>query len=325
MTFPAAKPRCATAVGAIAVALSILVTSALAQTAAPSAAAPVVVRAAYIPVVTWLPSWVAKEKGFFAKNGLDVTLTVTQNLSLLPGTLGRQFEIAASTPTDLLKAVGGGLDVVAVAAEAYETTKNPTTHIITSKESGITSVKDLAGKLIATPTIGAVIHIATLYWLKKNGVDHTSIRAVEVPFPNMADQLKAKRVDAIESLEPFAGAQLKAGNISLGLPVLAPGDDVLFTFWIAQGAWARANPAVIKAWIAGLEEGKAFIEKDPVEARKIVAQYTKLPEAVVQAVPFPEYRFKMKADDLQLWANVLRDVGQLVKPIDKDKLVVTPQ
>ena len=33
---------------------------------------PVAVRAAYIPVVTWLPAWVAKEKGFFAAHGLDV-------------------------------------------------------------------------------------------------------------------------------------------------------------------------------------------------------------------------------------------------------------
>ena len=310
---------------ALAAITAACVFSTLLPAAAQSPDKPVAVRVAYIPVVTWLPSWVAKEKGFFAKHGLDVTLTVTQNLSLLPGTLGRQFDLAASTPTDLLKAVGSGLDVAAVAAEAYETTKNPTTHIIVAADSGLKSAKDLAGKLIATPTIGAVIHVATLYWLKKNGVDHNSIRAVEVPFPNMADQLKAKRVDAVESLEPFAGALLKAGNVSLGLPILAPGNDVLFTFWIAQGAWAKANLGVIKAWIAGLEEAKAFIEKEPVEARKIVAQYTKLPEAVVQAVPFPEYRFKMKAEDLALWANVLRDIGQLDKDVDKDKLVITPQ
>ena len=33
----------------------------------------------------------------------------------------------------------------------------------------------------------------------------------------------------------------------------------------------------------------------------------------------------MKAEDLQVWANVLSDVGQLEKPVDKDKFVVTPQ
>jgi ABC-type nitrate/sulfonate/bicarbonate transport system substrate-binding protein len=42
---------------------------------------PVAVRGAFIPVVTRLPAWVAKEKGFFAAHGLDVTLSVAQNLS----------------------------------------------------------------------------------------------------------------------------------------------------------------------------------------------------------------------------------------------------
>jgi NitT/TauT family transport system substrate-binding protein len=101
------------------------------------------VRAAYVPVATWLPAWVALDKGIFAKHGLAVTLTQIQNLSLLPGTDGRQFEFAASTPTDLIKAVAGGLDVVATAGEAIEVKSNPTTQVIVRKDSGIKSVADL--------------------------------------------------------------------------------------------------------------------------------------------------------------------------------------
>lgn len=324
MPSPQVEPRRTATIAVVACLLTALVAPLQAQTAAQTAA-PIPVRVAFPPVVTWLPSWVAKEKGIFAKHGLDVTLTVTQNLSLLPGTMGKQFDFGASTPTDLIKSVASGIDVVASAAEAYETDKTPTTHVMTSKESGVASVKDLAGKIIASPTIGAVMHVATLYWLKKNGVDYNSIRAVEVPFPNMADQLKAKRVDAVETLEPFAGAMLKAGNVSLGLPILAAGKEVLFVFWISQGAWARANPNVIKAWIAALEEAKAYMDKEPAEARKILAQYSRLPEVVVQTVPFPEYRFKMKSEDLMVWVNVMREVGHLDKEVDKDKLVFSPQ
>src|SRR6201985_1713577 len=93
---------------------------------------PVAVRAAYIPVVTWLPAWVAKEKGFFAKHNLDVTLSVAQNLSTLPGTVGKQFEFVPSTAPDLLKSVASGLDVVAVAAEVFEPEDNPSTCVIVS-------------------------------------------------------------------------------------------------------------------------------------------------------------------------------------------------
>jgi NitT/TauT family transport system substrate-binding protein len=300
------------------------ITTGLAHRSCAQTISPVAVRAAYIPVVTWLPAWVAKEKGFFAAHGLDVTLSVAQNLSTLPGTVGKQFEFVPSTAPDLLKSVASGLDVVAVASEVFETEDNPTTYVIVSKESGIAGPKDLAGKIIATPTIGGVIHVSVLYWLKKNGVDPASVRAVEVPFPNMPDQLKAKRVDAVESLEPFAGALRANGNVSIATPLLSVGKNVLFPFWISQGAWARANLPTIKAWIAALEDAKSFIEKNPAEARKIMAQYTKLSEAVVQTTPFPTYRFAIKPEDIQVWAAALKEVGQLDKQVDSAKLVVTP-
>ena len=291
---------------------------------AQGAKAPAPVRAAYIPVVTWLPAWVAKEKGFFAAHGLDVTLSPAQNLSVLPGTVGRQFDFAPSTAPDLLKAAGSGLDVVAVAASVFETEDNPSTQLIVTKESGIASAKDLVGKLVATPTLGGVIHVSVLYWLKKNGVDPTSVRAVEVPFPAMADQLKAKRVDAVEAVEPFAGALRNAGNVVLTDPLLSAGKEVLFPFWIAQGEWARSHRDVIGAWKASLDDAIAFIKANPDEARKIVAQYSKLPEAVVKATPFPTYRTEITAKDIGVWGDVMREIGQLPSPVDPGKLVVTP-
>src|SRR3954451_13539279 len=127
------------------------------------------VRAAYVPVATWLPAWVAKDQGIFEKHGLDVTLTPVQNLSLLPGTVGRQFEFAASTAPDLLKAAAGGLDVGAAAGEAIETKANPTFQRIARNAGKIKNPADLKGKVVAAPTLGAVMHSATLYWLKKNG------------------------------------------------------------------------------------------------------------------------------------------------------------
>ena len=281
------------------------------------------VRAAYVPVATWLPAWVALDKGIFAKHGLAVTLSPIQNLSLLPGTVGRQFEFAASTPTDLIKAVAGGLDVVATAGEAIEVKSNPTTQVIVRKESGIKSATDLKGKAIAAPTLGAVIHVATLYWLKKNGVDPASIRGVEVPFPNMGDQLKAGNVDAVEALEPFAGALLAAGNVSLGDPLLAAGDEVLFPFWISDGTWARANGPVIKAWIDALTEAQSYMNANPADTRAILAKYSRLPPEVVAKVPLPTYRFTIKPDELGVWIEVLKDLGQLSVPVDKAKIVVT--
>jgi NitT/TauT family transport system substrate-binding protein len=158
--------------------------------------------------------------------------------------------------------------------------------------------------------------------LKKNGIDPASIRAVEVPFPNMPDQLKAGNVDAVEALEPFAGQLLAAGNRSLGDPLLSVSDEVLYTFWISERKWAADNHAVIDAWVASLNQAKEFMDANPQEARAILAKYTKLPEAVVQKIPFVTYRFSLNPRDFAVWVNVLKDLGQITRSIDENSLVM---
>jgi NitT/TauT family transport system substrate-binding protein len=280
------------------------------------------IRAAYVPVVTWLPSWVAKDTGIFEKQGLDVSLTLIQNLGLLPGTLGKQFDIAPSTPPDLINAAAKGLDVVGIAGGFIESSSRRSIEVIVRKDSGINGPQDLKGKLVAAAALGSLMHIATLYWIKKNGVDPNSIRAVEVPFPNMADQLKAGRVDAVESIQPFVAQLLAAGHVSIGDPILAVSDPTHGTLWIADGTWARANPDIIKRWIASLTEAAEFIKKEPAQARAILGKYTKLPEQVVQTVPIPEYNAILDPAGLEAWVKALTELGQLEKPVEASRLVV---
>lgn len=280
------------------------------------------VRAAYIPTIAWLPAFVAKEKGIFADLGLDVTMTATQNVSALPGTLGRQLDVAPSTPPDLIKSAASGLDVVAIAGQTHESSAKRNVELIVRADSGINAVEDLKGKVLAAPSLGAINHVSVLFWLKKSGMDPDAIRGVEVPFPNMADQLKAKRVDAVEAIQPFVGPMLAAGNVSIGDPILAVADPSLYTIWIASGAWAKANAPAVKAWSEGLRKGAAFIEANPREARVILGKYTNLPEAVVQNVPFPEYVMELKPEGLEVWIRTLRELDQLPRPVDAGSMIV---
>jgi NitT/TauT family transport system substrate-binding protein len=280
------------------------------------------VRAAYVPVATWLPAWVAKEKEIFKKNGLDVSLTAIQNLSLLPPTMGKQFDIAASTPPDLIKAAANGIDVVAITGGVVESSSHMSMQFIVKKNSGINSIKDLAGKTIATPTIGAIMHVATLTWLKKNGVDPNSIRAVEVPFPNMVDQLKGSKVDALELLQPFVGQILSQPDfMTLGDPLLAVDDPALFVMWIANGTWAKNNKETVAKWTQSINEAKEFIDKNGPESRAILGKYTNLPPAVTDKIPLPYYESAIKPSQIEVWVKALRDLGTLNLPVDANKIV----
>jgi NitT/TauT family transport system substrate-binding protein len=279
-------------------------------------------RVAYTPAVPWLTAWVAMDAGLFERNGLDVKFLVVQNLSLLPPTLGKQIDIAATTPPDVIKAVASGLDVVGITGGTLELPTNRVVELIVGKDSNIKTAKDLEGKLIATPTLGAVMHIATMYWLKKNGVNPNSIRAVEVPFPNMADQLKAGRVDAAEVIQPFAGALLGGDGVSITDPIMAIGDSTMITLWIADGAWARTNQATVAKWNTSIREAIEFIKTKPAETRSILAKYTKLPDPVVQRLPIPEYDATLTPTHLDVWIKVLKDLGQVTGNLDSVKMVI---
>jgi NitT/TauT family transport system substrate-binding protein len=281
------------------------------------------VRAAYVPVATWLPLWVAQDMGAFEKNGLDVSLTSFPILALLPPTVGKQFDLAPTTAPDLLNAAASGLKLVAVAGGTVELSSNQSYQVMVRPDSGINSPKDLNGKRIGTSAIASVMHVANLHWLKANGADPASIVPVEVPFTGMMDQLKAGRVDAVEALQPFVGQMLAAGYKSLGDPLLSVGDPVLFPFWMAETNWAKANRAVIKKWIVSLEQGLAMIESDDKMAREVLAKYAGLPAPIVARIPYPAYQFSINPGQLAVWKDVLVSQGKPVKNVDVETLVVT--
>ena len=283
----------------------------------------VALRVAYVPATTVLPLHVAKAQGIFEKNNLDVTLTEAANISDIPATLGRQFDLALGTATDLIRAGAAGVDVVQAAGNTNSTKENPFVKLIVKADSGITDVAQLGGKTVGTPTLSGVIHAAVKYQAMQKGVDPSSIGGVEAPTPNLPDQLRAGRIQAVEALEPIASQLIKAGNVAIATPFDAIGDPLATNFWIAQGAWASRNVDAIDRFVASLKEAERFITQNPTEARRILQEYTELPPAVASAVPLPTYNFDIRADDLDVWVKVLKDIGEFEGKVDTSKLVLS--
>lgn len=278
---------------------------------------------AYVPATTTLPLHVAEAQGFFEQRGLEVTLTEASNISDIPATLGRQFDIALGTATDLIRAGSAGVDVVQIAGNTIDTEENPFVRVVVRPDSGIEDVRQLEGRSVASPTLSGVIHAAVLYWAQQEGADPSSINGVQAPSPTLADQLTAGRVDAVEALEPFASQLVAGGNVSLGDPFAAIGLPLATNFWIAQGEWARARPDVVDRYVDALEQARVFIEENPVDARATLQGYTDFPPQIAETVPLPTYDFDIRAGDLTTWVDVLRSIGQLDGEVNVDELVLT--
>lgn len=283
---------------------------------------PTKVRVATVISSAWLPLWVAKDKGIFLAKGLDVDIMTVQNNSTTIGALGRQLDISAATTIDVVKAAAGGLDVVGIAGNTIETAANQQMRLIAGKDSGVTSIEQLHGKTIGTPTINGAIHIATMLALKRSGVQPKDIRFLEMAFPNMGDQLRAKRVDAVEAVEPFVSALKTAGHVDLGDPMLKVADPVTLTCWIANGEWARANRDAVQRWVSSLEDAKSFINDHDEEAREILAKWTRLPDDVIKNIVLPTYNTSLAAGDVSVWIEATREAGQLTRSLNASDLVL---
>ena len=95
--------------------------------------------------------FVAQDKGFFAKNGVDVKVEIRNTGSeLSKGLRAGEFDFAPAAFTNLPAALERGLDVrgiVGYVGAAFEkTTADKVVALIASKDSGINSVADLAAR-----------------------------------------------------------------------------------------------------------------------------------------------------------------------------------
>src|SRR3990172_1310266 len=96
---------------------------------------------------TSMPFFVAKERGFFREEGLEVELIVMQAIQTIQATLGNSLQFASATGTAVSAAVRGA-DIRVILA----VTDRPSFDLIA--QPSITSVQQLRGKKIGSGGVG---------------------------------------------------------------------------------------------------------------------------------------------------------------------------
>jgi ABC-type nitrate/sulfonate/bicarbonate transport system substrate-binding protein len=270
-----------------------------------------------------LPVQVAMAEGIFAKHNLKIEYKKVENIGTLPGTLGRSFDIALSVPTTVIAAAQQGIPVTQVSGATIDVEDNPTGFVIGSKSSGVTDIKQLAGKTLGVLTETGTTHTATKAWLKQAGVDPASVKIVQVDGPAQADQLAAGRVDAVETVMPFATNVLRDQNaVNLGDPYLKLAPELSAILWIARQDFAGKNAAVLKDFRAALDEAIEFIASNDAKARTVLKDYTGLPDPAIKAAKLPTYTTEIRPQDLKTWLKAMQDADGFTGDVDLDALAV---
>ncbi|HEX3506135.1 MAG TPA: ABC transporter substrate-binding protein [Xanthobacteraceae bacterium] len=281
------------------------------------------------PTATALPVVVADKQGMFAKQGIEGKWSVSHvPISDSISALGRQFDVMMGTQPALIAASGQGIPIVAITGGALDTTQLPNTNVIAKAGSGITSFKQLEGKTVGTLSFTGNIHFSLLNVLQKQGVDLNSIHWVIGTNPQLPDLLKAGRVDAIEALEPFAGAAIAAGGIALGDPFRGIGDRAYVGYFLSQRDWANGNKDLVLKFSQALADAAAWIEENPADAKTILSSYSGLSGTALEKTPIPKFQISTTPKDLasellpdlQTWNDILERTSD-IKPVKANELV----
>jgi NitT/TauT family transport system substrate-binding protein len=261
----------------------------------------------------------------FAKRGFDVSLVLVALNSTMPAALvGGSIQIGAATPSVLLRAVDGGLDILAVAGGAVNDIHNKGGPIVVARPGvAIKTAKDFEGRRVGVPGIGANMHVLFRRWLALHGADDSKVNFVEVPLAQSGDILRSGNVDAVLTNEPWSQRILESKTGVLVAPYYTEMPDGLFAmYYAATRDWARANPASVKAFRDALEEATEFLAHDPGKSREIVGKITRLPPDAVAAIALPTLRATVPSSDLEYWEGIMLSQGLIHSRPDPSRLVV---
>lgn len=139
---------------------------------------------------TSMPFFVAKERGFFREEGLDVELIVMQAIQTIQATMGKSLQFASATGSAVSAAVNGA-DIKVILA----VTDRPSFDLIA--QPNITSVQQLRGKKIGTGGVGSLAEILSRRILIANNVRPEEVTILATgPSHVTYVSLKAKVIDA---------------------------------------------------------------------------------------------------------------------------------
>ena len=270
----------------------------------------------------YMPPLFAQDENLFAKHGLDVQVGIaTAPPTLLPAVVSGSLPIGVTSAIQLAMSHEAGLEIVAVAGASLQTRTHTTTAIVASKASGIRVAADLPGKKVVVPGLNGSYHVMFLKYLRDNGIDPARVQILEGGFGLMADMVKGGSADAALATEPFLTRMLETeGSVRIEYFIVR-GDYQFDSFFISTRDWCRRNPDTLAKIRAALHDAVAMMKAQPALSEAVEAKYLKLPPAILAHLDTPDYQIDVTPADVQVWADLGRQLGLISQPFNVADLV----
>ena len=257
-------------------------------------------------VIDFAPLWIAREKGLFREERIEVEITYIQgNIRGVQSLLAGEVQAGIAGSAGPIGARAAGEDAVIVAVPM-----NRLDYIFVARQP-VKSPGDLAGKKIGIGAVGGSDEVATSIALRHLGVDPKQVTMLVTG--GSAERLAALRAGSVDAAT-VGGATFISGGAGLYkvLDLVGLGVEFPFTAIFTTRRYAQANRDDVLALIRGYMRGVRFFQQNKEESIAITARNLRNPnmellerqwkyvkDHVYEKVPLPtEKGFKLVFDML---------------------------
>jgi len=224
----------------------------------------------------YLPTLLARSKGFFVQEGLDLKLLVVSVRVSVPALLSREVHFAAAGSSMPAALKGAPLKAI------YYTYKTSTFQLIVRPD--IAGSQNLKGKAIAVSSPGSSNDQAARLMLKKLGLepgrDATLLSTGDSQVRLLAMESNLAAGSAVNP-DVAAHLALRGYRILMNSAEVYP---VPFSGMAVHEDLIRENPDLIKRWLRAHIRAMLYIRKNPEDAAQVAVKELKLtPEVALGA------------------------------------------
>jgi len=234
------------------------------------------------------PLWVAKEKGFFLKHGLDVeTIYIPSGTMGMQALLGGESKIFSGDGTSVVNARlrGAPVKIVLGMVNFY-----PNPFFCTPD---IKSPADLKGKKIAVTRIGSSSYTATVMLMKKLGLEEGKDYSI-LQLGSTQNRLVSLTKGLIQGTTLSAPESVIARNA--GMKTLIPASEMMRLgvtiqhqgMNVMESSLRGEFRAIVKSYSMGYLEGVREVYRSKEETMQVLKKYTRITDPQVLSASYDE-------------------------------------
>ena len=229
-----------------------------------------------------LPLWMAKDSGFYEREGLDVEQIWIQGNPATAALIAGEIDVLYCIPHNTISAIAGGADLLFVASiynrMQYRIIAGP----------GIDKMEQLRGKVVGVARLHDVAHFYLRLALKRFGMSDRDVQMAAVGGQNdRVLALKNGRV-AATILNPANALVLGKSGFKTILDIDSLNFPVIGNAIAARRAMVKERRPVIVRFVRALAASMKKIQEDPDLSKKVLARNLRLQD---KAIIEENYRF----------------------------------